>query len=112
MATYTYQTIDPPGSTYTIAESINSKGEIVGLYYDSQLTPGQIEHGFLYNHGTYTTIDPPGSNETIATDINSGGQIVGVYNGGGFLYSHGAYTTIDPPGGTINGYLYNNKAGE
>jgi hypothetical protein len=31
MTTYTYQTIDPPGSTYTIARSINSKGEIDSL---------------------------------------------------------------------------------
>jgi hypothetical protein len=29
--TYTYQTIDPPGSTYTIAQSINSNGQIVGF---------------------------------------------------------------------------------
>ena len=80
MTTYTYQTIDPPGSTYTIAQSINSNGQIVGFYYDSQLTSGQIEHGFLDNNGIYTTIDPPGSIYTDATDINSLGQIVGVYN--------------------------------
>ena len=57
MTTYTYQTIDPPGSTYTIANSINSNGQIVGLYYDSN----HVEHGFLDNNGVYTTIDPPGS---------------------------------------------------
>ena len=42
MTTYTYQTIDPPGSTYTIAQSINSDGQIVGFYYHSQLNNGQI----------------------------------------------------------------------
>ena len=114
MTTYTYQTIDPPGSTYTIAESINSNGQIVGFYQDSN----NVEHGFLDNNGIYTTIDPPGSVETNATDINSGGQIVGVYQiasgvGGtlGFLDSKGTYTTIAPPG-NINGNLYINKAGQ
>src|SRR5262249_32320415 len=47
--TYTYQTIDPPGSTYTIANSINSNGQIVGLYYDSN----HVEHGFLDNNAIY-----------------------------------------------------------
>jgi probable HAF family extracellular repeat protein len=68
-----YQTIDPPGSTYTIAQSINDNGQIVGFYLDSNRT----EHGFLYNKGIYTTIYPPGSVGTIATDVNSLGQIVG-----------------------------------
>src|SRR6516164_304166 len=101
MTTYTYQTIDPQGSTYTIANSINSNGQIVGLYYDSN----HVEHGFLDNNGIYTTIDPPGSVETDATGINSLGQIVGLFEFGsgthpnlGFLYSHGIYTTIDPFG--------------
>ena len=35
MTTYTYTTIDPPGSTYTIANSINDEGQIVGFYQDS-----------------------------------------------------------------------------
>jgi len=60
--TYTYNTIDPPGSTYTIANSINNKGQIVGLYNDNN----RVEHGFIYDKGTYTTIDPPSSVETVA----------------------------------------------
>jgi hypothetical protein len=63
-ATYTYTTIDPPSSTYTISigpSSINDKEQIVGEYQDNGTT-----HGFLDNHGVYTTIDPPGSIETIA----------------------------------------------
>jgi probable HAF family extracellular repeat protein len=99
MTTYTYQTIDPPGSTYTIAESINSNGQIVGFYQDSN----HVQHGFLDSNGVYTTIDPPDSVETVAVGINSGGQIIGYYwtaSGPqlGFLDSKGTYTTIDPPG--------------
>src|SRR5215813_5269867 len=98
MTTYTYETIDPPGSIYTAAEGINSKGQIVGFYQDSN----RIEHGFLYDHGVYTTIDPPGSGETVANGINSKGQIFGFYEIGGsgpivgFLYDQGTYKTIDP----------------
>ena len=99
MTTYTYTTIDPPGSTYTIANSINAEGQIVGLYQNSN----GVEHGFLNSGGIYTTIDPPGSIETVADSINSKGQIIGWYfdsNGThqeGFLDSGGIYTIIDPP---------------
>jgi hypothetical protein len=30
-AALSYETIDPPGSTYSVAEEINDKGQIVGL---------------------------------------------------------------------------------
>ena len=113
MTTYTYQTIDPPGSTYTIANSINSNGEIVGFYQDSN----RVEHGFLDNNGIYTTIDPPGSVETVADSINAGGQIIGFYFVGntgqqGFLFSHGTYTTINPPGSNLTDPLSINKTGQ
>jgi probable HAF family extracellular repeat protein len=75
MTTYRYKTIDPTGSIYSVSESINSQGQIVGFYQDSN---GQ-EHGFLDSHGIYTTIDPPGSTQAIARAINAEGQIVGTY---------------------------------
>jgi uncharacterized membrane protein len=95
--TYTYSTIDPPGSTYTIANDINDKGQIVGLYYDGN----RVEHGFISDNGTYTTIDPPAGVETVAQRINAKGQITGWYqtrNGNGhqfgFLESDGVYMRI------------------
>jgi probable HAF family extracellular repeat protein len=117
MATYTYQTIDFPGSTNTVTQSINSSGQIVGSYSSDG---GQTGHAFLDNNGVYTTIDPPGSTGAGASDINSLGQIVGTYQiaGGGtlgFVYSHGTYTTFDPLSSNsdyINGPLYINKTGE
>ena len=88
--TYTYTTIDPPGSTYTLPESINDSGQIVGLYEDS----GGVNHGFLDSGGQYTTIDPPGSISTYADGINAKGQIIGYYDDSsgiqqGFLDSGG-----------------------
>src|SRR5262245_30427688 len=97
---YTYTTIDPPDSRYTIANDNKNKGDIVGYYFDSD----GVEHGFLDSTGTYTAIDFPGSiSFTLPLAINTSGEITGYYYGGGisnhgFLYSHGTYTTIDPPG--------------
>jgi hypothetical protein len=115
MTTYTYTTIDPPGSIYTIAESINDSGQIAGFYQDSN----RVEHGFLDSGGSYTTIDPPGSIETIAESINDSGQIVGVYydttyvtGAQGFRYSGGIYTTIDPPGSHRIDHISINASGQ
>jgi probable HAF family extracellular repeat protein len=54
VTTYTYELIDPPGSTYTLADSINDKGQIVGLYQNGS---GK-QYGFLDSNGSYTTIAP------------------------------------------------------
>ena len=69
-----YETIDPPGSTYSLAEGINDQGQIVGFFQNSN---GQ-EYGFLDSGGTYTTIEFPGSVETVPRAINDKGQIVGL----------------------------------
>jgi probable HAF family extracellular repeat protein len=47
---YNYTTIDPPDSTYTLANGINDKGQVVGFYEDSNAQT----HAFLDNGGTYT----------------------------------------------------------
>jgi hypothetical protein len=100
--TYTYVTVDPPGTSAfpgAQATSINAAGEIVGSYSDSS----GISHGFLYRKGTFTTIDFPGGINAAALSINDRRDIVGSYTtsdgrGHGFLYRDDTYTTIDPPG--------------
>jgi probable HAF family extracellular repeat protein len=99
MTSYSYTTIDPPGSGRTDLFSINEAGQIVGLYVDSN---GHYQ-GFLDEGGIYTTINLSGSDYTIPSSINDSGQVIGSYADStqqkhGFLYSCGAYTTIDPPG--------------
>jgi probable HAF family extracellular repeat protein len=74
MTTYTFTTIDVPGSLQTVAEAINTSGQVAGYYDDSS----GHEHGFLYSGGHYTTIDVHG-NRTYANAINDPGQIVGDY---------------------------------
>jgi uncharacterized membrane protein len=109
--TYSFTTLDVPGSSYNIgtyANGINASGQIVG---------GGGTYGFLLDNGSYTTLDVPGSIHVVngagdliwspAQAINDSGQIVGYYYGGapvytthGFLLDHGSYTTLDVPGST------------
>jgi probable HAF family extracellular repeat protein len=99
---FTFQTLDFPGSSFTQAFGINSSGEIVGA-----LSSG----GFVYNAGNFSNFDVPGSTHTGAKGINELGQIVGEYDTSSagpiaFLYSGGSFTSISPPGAssaTANG---------
>jgi VCBS repeat-containing protein/probable HAF family extracellular repeat protein len=91
-----------PGASGTVADSINDRGAIVGFYWNT--TEG-VYNGFLYDGGTYTAFDPPGSYTTLTQSINSTGEIAGYFwdTGGehGFLYDRGAvapFTILDPPG--------------
>ena len=94
-----YTTIDPPGSTYTLADSINDKGQIVGTYIDSS----SVEHGFLLSGGQYETLDVPnGYTNSDAWAINKKGLITifavnskGFYDS--FLFNGKTYTMIDVP---------------
>jgi uncharacterized membrane protein len=96
-----YTTLDDPNGVFgTSAYGINSRGDIVGAFSDSNAL-----HGFLLSGGQYTTLDVPNAaGYTIATGINARGQVVGQYidadfNLHGFLLSGGHYTTIDDPNG-------------
>src|SRR2546429_6521675 len=77
-ASYTFTTIDVPGAIQTNANGINSRGQIVGVYYDSL-----VNHGFLDDAGTLTTLDVPGGLNTVAFGINKTGHIVGKYQAQG-----------------------------
>lgn len=46
---YTFTTLDVPGSSLTRAHGINIRGDIVGLFNKSG------GHGFLRHKGSYTT---------------------------------------------------------
>ena len=98
-ATGTWTTIDVPGSTHTAAYRINSSGQIVGFYDDSNYAA----HGFLFSNGSFTTIDFPGATATYALGINDSGTIVGLYGFKqqplhGFVFDGTIFTTIDYPG--------------
>jgi hypothetical protein len=111
---YTFTTIDVPGSIETDAVGNNDLGNIVGAYR----TPDNMVHGFRLSDNIYTTIDPPGSFGTNAAGINNSGEIAGIYGGTpgtrdfGFLLNGETYTSINPPGSTENGANKINSAGD
>ncbi len=102
---------DPPGSTFTTANFINPRGDIVGAYVDS----GGVSHGFILSGRTYTTVDYPGAAGTTLSSINPSGEMSGATCSDpacgsfgatnvthSFLVSKkGAFSaTFDPPGAT------------
>jgi uncharacterized membrane protein len=100
-----FTTIDFPGANLTQPWKINSRGDIVGVYFD---TSGQV-HGFLLSRGVFSTIDVPGAAGTAAFGINPRGDIVGSYcaapscgvsivNHHGLLLSEGEFASFDFPG--------------
>lgn len=101
-SSYTYMTIDFPGSMGTFAFGINDAGQIVGEYVDATGA-----HGFLYASGGFSTVDFPGVKFTQAFGINASGQIVGDYTDGsfnnhGFIHDALGFSTVDFPRGTFN----------
>ncbi len=97
-----FTTIDVPGSTFTEPLGNNSRGDIVGFYYDSSF----IIHGFLLSNGSFTTIDAPGGQtftSTFLSDISQQGDIVGYSVNKGikdhaFLLRNGEFFPINIPG--------------
>jgi uncharacterized membrane protein len=80
----TFTTIDVPGAVFTIANGINSAGQIVGNYGQST---SNDSHGFLLTGGTFTYFDYPAVPDfTVPLGINDGGLIVG-YAGQSPVYS-------------------------
>jgi uncharacterized membrane protein len=82
-ASYTFTTIDVPGSDFTFASGINNADQIVGGFNDG------ISHEFLLSGSNFTTLDVPGSSFTEIRGINDVGRIVGNFGDGsgahGFL---------------------------
>ncbi len=75
------RTIDVPGASIGMDNgAVNTHGEIVGLYCDSEpCTSRSLDtHGFLINLIESRSIDVPGAASTVVFSINTRGAIVGV----------------------------------
>jgi len=98
-ADYRFVKIDVPGATFTIANGINARGDIIGPYHDAN----GIGHGFLLHKGVFTTLNFPCASFTGARAINARGDIVGrIQFADGidhaYLLHDGKFTQIDFPG--------------
>ncbi len=90
-----FVSFDIPEAKLTRPFGVNARGQIVGLYRDSQ----NAGHGFLVDAGdlpvaTYTQIDVPGATFTNASSINARGDIVGRWTDSDG-YNHGYLRTSD-----------------
>lgn len=108
----TFTTIDVPGAGFTGAEGINTAGDIVGYYGDTNSGPF---HSFLLSGGMFTFIDYPGASSTVATGINDSVVVIG-YTGNirvhGFLYNGGTFTPIRHGSDTATFTMGINNVGE
>ena len=94
-----------PGSTWSYASGINSKGQVAGTANWDDGTA----HAFLYSEGILADLGVlPGDAQSTANGINDQGQIVG-WSGSAdgsiqhpFLYSGGAMSLL----WTLDGYAY------
>lgn len=93
-----------PGATFSIANAINNRGEIVGV-----LQAAAGNGAFLHKAERYLRLQYPGASETTATGINESGQIVGNFvdakgtHGFVYLENVGVYSPplVNPPATTV-----------
>jgi uncharacterized membrane protein len=112
----TLTTIDVPGATVTSVSGINSAGDMVGSYGQSN---SEDSSGFLYSNGAYSYFDYPGQQVTIPGGINDSGLIVGLatqdaserYSVVGFLYDGTIFTTLQDGGNSVTNAYGINDAG-
>ncbi len=111
MNSYSFQTIDFTGDTFTELLGINNGGTIVGLH-------NAINKGFsITNPGTFTAENPPGSVQTDVVGINNAGVSTGFFvdAGGtthGFIDSNDTFSTLDATATAFNQLLSINDMGQ
>ncbi len=97
-ATYVFNTINYPGSTFTDVRGINNSGHVVG--YTS--LDGVTNFSFLYSAGGFAPL-APSPLQPSALGINDSDVVVGGTNTTpeqAFIYSGGTYTFFSRPGWT------------
>ena len=109
---YSYQTVNYPGDTFTQLLGINNTLEIAGYHNVNQ------NSGFTLRLPIrFTTENYPNSMMTQVIGINNTGTTDGFYvdNGGtthGFYDTKGTFTTVDYPGTPFNQLLGQNDMGQ
>lgn len=112
--TYTFQTVNYPGDTFTQLLGINNSDTIAG-YHNSSVNVGFT----LTLPSSFTLENYPGAFMTQVVGINNNPtpETVGFYVtpasiNNGFMDVGGTFTTVDAPGTTFNQLLGVNDAGE
>ena len=108
------QTLTIPGLTNVVVEDINSRGDIVGWFFDEFSTTTPI-HAFVFSDGEIQELDhPSGLPVTAATGIANDGTIAGYFGGTfddpkqGFVLRRGEWTA--GPVGAFESFLFDVEA--
>jgi hypothetical protein len=111
-------TFDYPGTgNLTLPQKINDRGDIVGIYVDSNL----VQRGFVrFSDGSFSEpiVEPNDAGSvTQARGINNSGTVCGNYVGSdgnthSFFLSGGTFTEYDVPGAISTAVLGINDAGD
>jgi len=111
--TYTFQTVNYPGDTFTQLLGINNANVIAGYH------GATVNQGFTYNLGTkaFTNENFPKSVQTQVIAINNKGKTAGFYIDSkgtthGFFAKGGVFSTVDFAGQPFNQTLGANDFGE
>lgn len=111
--TYTFETINYPGDTFTQLLGINNAGKIAGYH------GADVNKGFTYLLSTkkFTAENFTNSAQTQVTGLNDQAKTVGFYisqsgTTAGFIYAGGIYTSIVYPGTPFNQLLSQNNKGQ
>lgn len=108
--------ITPPNTTYTSLLALNSTGQAVGTFTDTN----RLSHGFFFDpSGAYFQLDPPGSVAFVyVAGVNDSGLVAGGFRSDtthGFLWlaknpTH--YLVFDVPGSTSTNPTGINASGQ
>jgi hypothetical protein len=98
-ATYTFTSLDVPGSTSTSIHSVNDQGHLVGNY----LPVSPPLRGFYYDGSSFTDVLVVGCPEVQAFGVNNNNEIVGdclglPFTRAFFLAPSGTQSILDAPG--------------
>jgi uncharacterized membrane protein len=122
--TFTFDTMDFPGSHASIADKINDKGQVAGRYADCLIAGGTCpnrlaagHYGFRMSGSAFAKLSFPGATQTGPLGINKSSDIVGIYmlpdnSIHGFLLAGKTYTSLDYPGAAYSYSLAINNSGQ
>lgn len=99
--TYTITDLGTLGGGLSVANAINSRGDVVGYSFTADFVP----HAFIWRDGVMTDLGTLGGVSSEALDINDAGQVVGVSRlpsgfARAFLWQNGRMTDL----GTLPGF--------
>jgi probable HAF family extracellular repeat protein len=99
---YTITDLGTLGGTFSMANSINELGQVVGVSY----LPGDSQYRAFMWDGTMHALASPTDGNSFASGINDYGTIVGAYNTSNVYPIPGGYLSGDFDGATATAFIY------